>query len=105
MENNYSTTEREGLAMVYVLQKFRHYLLGTQFKMYIYHSMLKYLVKKLVFGGTIYRWLLLFQEYDFEVIVKPIHLNARPDNLSRIKMGNERTNLEEGLLDKLLVVV
>jgi hypothetical protein len=31
-EINYTTTEREGLAMVYGLQKFRHYLLGRQFK-------------------------------------------------------------------------
>ena len=26
-KNNYTTTEREGLAMVYALQKFRHYFL------------------------------------------------------------------------------
>ena len=36
-EKNYSTTEREGLVMVYALQKFRHYLLGAHFKMYIDH--------------------------------------------------------------------
>lgn len=52
-EKNYSTTEREGLAMVYALQKFRHYLLGGHFKMYTDHSVLKYLVNKpmLVGGG------------------------------------------------------
>ena len=33
-EKNYTTTEREGLAMVYALQKFRHYLLGSHFKMF-----------------------------------------------------------------------
>jgi hypothetical protein len=44
-------TEREGLAMVYALQKFRHYLLGKHFKMFIDHSTLKYLVKNPVLGG------------------------------------------------------
>lgn len=44
VEKNYSTIEHEGLAMVYVLYKFRHYLLGGHFKMYVDHSMLNYLV-------------------------------------------------------------
>jgi hypothetical protein len=58
-EQNYNTTEREGLAMVYALQKFRHYLLGKHFKMFTDHSTLKYLVNKPVLGGRICRWLLL----------------------------------------------
>ena len=37
-ERNYTTTEREGLAMVYALQKFRHYFLGSHFKMFTDHS-------------------------------------------------------------------
>ena len=86
-EKNYTTTEREGLAMVYALQKFRHYLLGAPFKMFTDHSTLKYLVNKPVLGGRICRWLLLFQEYDFEIIVKPGKLNAGLDHLSRIDSG------------------
>jgi hypothetical protein len=50
-EQNYNTIERKGLAMVYALQKFRHYLLGKHFKMFTDHSALKYLVNKLVLGG------------------------------------------------------
>ena len=50
-EKNYTTMEREGLAMVYALQKFRHYLVAGNFKMYIDHSTLKYLVNRLVLGG------------------------------------------------------
>jgi hypothetical protein len=46
--------------MVYVLQKFRHYLLGKHFRMLIDHSALKYLINKLVLGGIICIWLLLF---------------------------------------------
>jgi len=73
--------------MVYALQKYRHYLLGAHFRMYIDHSGLKYLVNKLVLGGRICRWLLLFLEYDFEVIVNPRKLNVGPDHLSRLELG------------------
>ena len=59
-EKNYTTTEREGLAMVYALQKFRHYLLGSHFKMFTDHSALKYLINKPVLGGRICRWMILF---------------------------------------------
>ena len=68
-ECNFTTIEREGLAMVYALQKFRNYLLGAHFKMFIDHSYLKYLVNKPVLGGRICKWLLLFQEYNIEIIV------------------------------------
>ena len=73
--------------------------------MFTDHSALKYLVNKLVLGGNIFRWLLLFQEYDFEIIVKPGRLNAGPDHLSRIEIGEEPTNLEEGLLDAQLFTI
>jgi hypothetical protein len=75
-EHNYNTIEREGLAMVYALQKFRHYLLGKNFKMFTDHSSLKYLVNKPELGRRICRWLFLFQEFEFKVIVKPGKLNA-----------------------------
>ena len=67
--------------------------------MYTDHFALKYLVNKPVLGGRICRWLLLFQEYDFEVVVNPECLNARPNHLSRIETGEEPTSLEEGLPD------
>jgi len=98
-ENNYTTIEREGLAMVYALQKYRHYLLGGHFRMYTNHSALRYLVNKPVLGGRICRWLLLFQEYDFEIIVKPGKLNAGPDHLSILESGEEGGNLDVSLPD------
>jgi hypothetical protein len=69
-EQNHTTIEGEGLEMVYALQNSRNCLLGSHFKMYTDHSMLRYLVNNQVLGGRISRCLLLFQEYDFEVIVK-----------------------------------
>lgn len=85
VKKNYSMSEREGLARVYALQKFRHYLLGAHFKMFKDYSTLKYLVIKAILGGKIYRCLLLFQGYYFEVIVKLGRLNARLDHLSKIE--------------------
>jgi hypothetical protein len=81
--------------MVYALQKFWHYLLGKHFNMFKNHSTLKYLVNKPILGGRICQWLLLFQEFDFKVIVKPAKLNTRPDHLSRVTNGEEPTNLED----------
>jgi hypothetical protein len=104
-ERNYTNTEREGLAMVYALQNFRHYLLGGHFKMFIDHSTLKYLVNKSVLGGIICRWLLLFQEYDFEIVVKPGRMNKGPDHLSMLEHGKEPTSLEDTLPDAQLLAI
>jgi hypothetical protein len=60
-EHNYTTTKREGLAMIYALHKFRHYLLGSHFKFFTDHFALKYLVNKPLLEGIICIWLLLFQ--------------------------------------------
>jgi hypothetical protein len=41
----------------------------------------------------------MFQEYDFEVVVKPWKLNARPDHLSRILSREDTRNLDDIFLD------
>jgi hypothetical protein len=56
-------------------------------------------------GGIIFRWLLMFQEFDFEVIVKPGKLNAGPDHLSRITNGEEPRNLGDNFPDAQLFSV
>jgi len=48
---------------------------------------------------------MLFQEYDFEVIVKPGRLNNGLDHISRIKSSEEPTSLEDGLPDAQLFSV
>jgi hypothetical protein len=67
--------------------------------MFTDHSSLRHLVDKPVLGGRIRRWLLLFQELDFEVIVKPRKLNAGPYHLSRVTNAEEPTNLEDNFPD------
>ena len=67
--------------------------------MYIDHSALKYLVNKPVLGGNICQWLLLFQEFDFEIIVESGQLNLGLDHLSKIESGDKPTSLEDNLSD------
>jgi hypothetical protein len=36
-DNNYTTTKNEGLVMIYVVKKFKHYLLGNNFIFFVNH--------------------------------------------------------------------
>ena len=55
VERNYSTTEREALGMVFVLQKYRHYLQANPFIFYTDHQALKCLINKPLHHGIIFR--------------------------------------------------
>ena len=52
-EKNYTTTEREGLSMIYAVKKFRHYLLANKFVFFVDHQALMYLVNKPCATGRI----------------------------------------------------
>ena len=45
-QRNYTTTEKELLAVVYALDKFRAYFVGSDIIIFTYHSALKYLLTK-----------------------------------------------------------
>ncbi len=62
VEQNYTTIEREALAMVYALHKFKKNLLGTKFVFYVDHMVMVYLVNKSHVLRRITRRLLLFLE-------------------------------------------
>jgi hypothetical protein len=70
--------------MVFVLHKFRHYLLGNKFIFYVDHMALVYLVNKPHVLGRIIRWLLLFLEYDFIVLYMPGKTHIVVDALSKL---------------------
>ncbi|BBN20442.1 hypothetical protein Mp_Vg00020 [Marchantia polymorpha subsp. ruderalis] len=84
-ERNYTTTEREALSVVYSCKKFRHYLLGYKIIFHTDHDSLKYLGNKLDLLGRIARWILLLQEFNYKVVVKPGKTNANADYLSRMR--------------------
>ena len=58
---NYATTEKELLAVVYALDKFRTYLIGSKVIVHTDHSALKYLLAKKEAKPRLIRWILLLQ--------------------------------------------
>ncbi|CAN6685977.1 unnamed protein product [Malus baccata var. baccata] len=81
---NYSTTEKELLAVVFALDKFRSYLIGTKVIVYTDHAALKYLLTKKEAKHRLIRWMLLFQEFDIEIRDKKGSENVVADHLSRM---------------------
>nr|GEU51132.1 reverse transcriptase domain-containing protein [Tanacetum cinerariifolium] len=84
-EANYTTTEKEMLAVVYAFEKFRSYLIMNKSIVYIDHSALKYLFAKKDAKARLLRWILLLQEFDFKVIDTKGAVNYAADHLSRLE--------------------
>ena len=63
-QRNYTTTEKELLAIVYALDKFRAYLVGSIIIIFTDHSVLKYLFTKQDAKARLIRWVLLLQEFN-----------------------------------------
>ena len=82
-EMNYTTTEKELLAMVYATEMFRQYLYGRSFTFVTDHKALVWLnnVKDPV--SRLMRWKIKLSEFDYEVIHKSGKRNVNADALSR----------------------
>ena len=83
-QKKYDTTEKEMLAGVYSFEKFRPYLLGSRAIVFTDHAAIKYLLAKKESKPRLIRWVLLLQEFDWEVRDKKETENRVTDHLSRI---------------------
>nr|GEX90714.1 reverse transcriptase domain-containing protein [Tanacetum cinerariifolium] len=92
-ESNYTTTEKEMLAVVYAFEKFRSYLIMNKSIVHTDHSALKYLFAKKDAKARLLWWVLLLQEFDFKVLDTKGAENLTADHLSRLE------NQYENVLD------
>nr|GFB93874.1 reverse transcriptase domain-containing protein [Tanacetum cinerariifolium] len=84
-EANYTTTEKEMLAVVYTFKKYHSYFIMNKSIIYTDHSTLKYLFTKKDVKAHLLRWILLLQEFDFKVIDTRGAENYAADHLSRLE--------------------
>ncbi|CAN6679972.1 unnamed protein product [Malus baccata var. baccata] len=102
---NYSTTEKELLAVVFALDKFRSYLIGTKVIVFTDHAALKYLFTKKEAKPRLIRWMLLLQEFDIEIRDKKGCENVVADHLSRLVREEEDLPISETFPDEQLLSV
>jgi hypothetical protein len=66
-ECNYSTTDKELLAVVKGIEHFRHYLAGREFELRTDHQALEYMKTTQNSTSRLLRWALKLEEYKFKV--------------------------------------
>ena len=107
-QENYSTIEKEMLAIVFACEKFRPYILGSHVIVHTDHAAIKYLMSKKEAKPRLIRWVLLLQEFDLEIKDKKGCDNVIADHLSRVEQnetGKEETELKENFPDEQLFKV
>jgi len=92
---NYNVTEKEFLAVVHSLNKFRHDITGYQTFVHTDHAAIRYLMNKHDVNARIVRWLLLLQQFDLTIVDKPGKENVVANFLSRLYLPTG----EEGTVD------
>ena len=91
-QRNYTTIEKELLAVVYALDKFQAYFVGSDIVIFTDHSSMKYLLTKKNAKARLIRWVLLLQEFNLQIKDKKGVENVVADHLSRLTIAHDTNN-------------
>lgn len=83
-QRNYSVTEKECLAAVEAIKRFRCYLEMQEFEVITDHSSLLWLMRQSNLTGRLARWVFQLQGYKFTISHRKGKDNVVPDALSRV---------------------
>jgi hypothetical protein len=97
---NYTVTKKEFLAVVFALEKFRPYLLGSHVTIFTDHSAIKYLMTKKDAKARLVHWMLLLQEFDIEIKDKKGCENVVVDHLSRLRTSPSEFSINDSFPDE-----
>jgi hypothetical protein len=86
---NYTTTEKELLAVMFAFEKFRSYIVNSKVIVYTDHAAIKYLLAKKDSKPKLIHWILLLQEFDVKIRDKKGVENVVDDHLSRMNRGQD----------------
>ncbi|RDX68423.1 Retrovirus-related Pol polyprotein, partial [Mucuna pruriens] len=100
---NYTTTEKELLAIVFALEKFHSYLLGSKIIVFSDHAALRFLIKKPNAKLRLIRWMLLLQEFNIEIRDKKGAENSIANHLSWIKRESDPMFIRDKFPDEQLL--
>jgi hypothetical protein len=89
-EENYSTIEKELLAIVWVFKYFRPYLFGRKFTLYTDHQPLVYVFNLKDPNSRLVRWRLSLEEFEYDIKYRAGKQNVVADGLSRIKISKKK---------------
>ena len=92
-EQNYAQIDKEGLAIVYGVKKFHHYLYGRQFTIVSDHRPLQHLFSEtksilVMASARIQRWALTLSAYNYTIQYRPGKQLANADLLSRLPLAD-----------------
>jgi hypothetical protein len=99
-ELNYTVIEKELLAVVHAINKFRHYITGYEVFVHIDHSAIRFLMNKPIIDDRVTKWLLLLQEFNIIVLERPRKYNVVANFLSRIKNEDDDIPVDDSFPDE-----